>query len=127
MEEKKPLSVREQKALERSEKAQERENQEKRTKAEYHKIRSSEALEDLTAKMVSFRDYYTKIAQDGMAGTDKGEVVNLSPEQRLTSLDKAAGIQVIIDYLERKLTIEPVISKKEKDNEQDRNEQDWGH
>lgn len=126
-EETKPaLTERQIKQQEREQKTKDRVNAEKALKAEYHKIAKSPALLDLLAKVKSFADYHTKVAKDGVgfqeSRDDEGAlqqmVIRLEPAQRLTELDKAAGIQEIIDYLDRKITIDTSTNKKEDTNGQ---------
>lgn len=83
--------------------------------AQYLQIKSTEAMQDLYTKMVGFHDYHLKLAQDGVGyestgQSDKdGEVImrtiRLTPEERTGHLDKASGIQEIIDYLDRRLAM----------------------
>lgn len=93
--------------------------EEKRLKAEYYKVKDTEAFADLMSRLEKFVAYHTKVAKDGVGLEDKKdddgnttqEVVRLTPEQRVSELDKAAGIEEIIGYLTRKLTITPTKSK----------------
>ena len=94
-------------------------NEQKELTAEYHKLRNSIALADLMAKAKTFAQYHAQVATDGVAyeqtvsiAGNVQTVVRLNHDDRVSHMDKAAGIQEIIDYLERKLTMEP--AKKDK-------------
>lgn len=101
---------------------QKRENYEKGTrerqeaaqalKIEYKKVKDSPAIKHLLVKMRQFADWHTKVAKDGVGFVDKKdesglvidqEVTFLAPEKRLQELDRAAGIEEIITYLEGQL------------------------
>ena len=92
--------------------SEERANAQKLLKAEYFKIKKSAAVEDLLIKMRGFIDYHTKVAKDGVAyenGKDADgnliqHTVRFTPEQRVSHLDKAAGLEEILDYIDRQLS-----------------------
>lgn len=100
-----------------------RDNVEKELRAEYLKVRKSIAVADILAKSKSFAAYHCQVAQDGVAyepstdekGNPRQQIVKLTPEERVTHLDKAAGLQEMIDYIERKLTIDSGIKKEDID------------
>lgn len=93
--------------------------EERRLKAEYYKIRATEAFVDLMKQLEKFVAYHTKVAKDGVGLEDRKhedgsitqEVVRLTPEQRVSEIDKAAGIEEIIGYVSRKLAVTPVKSE----------------
>lgn len=68
-------------------------------------------LEDILERARKYIKYHIKIAQDGVGSRKTGdkyennqdvmEVYYLTPTERVTHLDKAAGIQEIIDTIER--------------------------
>lgn len=111
------------KTEERDRLVQERENAQKAMKAEYRKIAGIPALVDMSKKLRTLADYHAKLAKDGVgyeknADGSPGQMVRMSPDQRLTELDKAAGLEEMVDYLTRMLTIEPVkTAKKDKKDE----------
>lgn len=82
---------------------------------QYLQIRGSDALVDLQTKMQGYQDYHLKLAKDGVAYEPTGQsdsngesimrTVRLTPEERTGHLDKASGIQEIIDYLDRRLAL----------------------
>lgn len=112
------LTAREEKRQARERAVAQREAREKQLKADYRKIKDEPAFVDLVAKIRSFAEYHTKIAKDGVGfenkviGQHEGApiqeqvVVKLTHEQRVTDLDKAAGIEEILDYVTRKVTID---------------------
>lgn len=75
----------------------------------YEAIKGSPALQDILAKCQGFIDYHQRVAKDGVAYKDvpkdsvTGNMVTvaLSQEQRVSHLDKAAGIDEIIGYITR--------------------------
>lgn len=124
----------EEKRLERERKTQETAAKEKQLKAEYYKIAQTPAFLDLQAKIQSFLDYHIKVAKDAVGfenktvGRDESNnpiteqvLIRFTSEQRLSDLDKGAGIQEIIDYVDRKLTIESSISSIKKKDKTDGN------
>lgn len=82
-------------------------------RAVYAKEKGGPLLEDLLAKCELFKGYHLKLAQDGVGARKTGhklvdgseEVENffLDNNQRAGHLDKASGIQEIVDYVERQL------------------------
>lgn len=74
-------------------------------------------LADLRAKIKTWQEANTKIAQDGVGARPTGfkltdgspEVENIyfTPEQRVTYLDRNHGMQSILDYIDRKLGLLP--------------------
>jgi len=91
--------------------AEERANIQKLLKAEYFKVKESPALQDLMKKLHGFVDYHTKVAKDGIGyeqytnatGDLQQKTVRFTPEERVSHLDKAAGLEEILDYIERQL------------------------
>lgn len=81
-------------------------------------------LSDVLAKARGFVAYHVKLAQDGTGarrtgfkledGTAEVENYFLSSSERVTHLDKSAGLLEIIDYIERQLTI-PVVEPEQKE------------
>ncbi len=108
------LSDREFDRLERERLKTERINAEKSLKAEYWKIKDSIAFKDLLSKVKSFIELHKEVATAAVGSNGK-EIIQLTQDQRMTELDKAAGQIEILDYLNRKLTI--TTSEKEKPNE----------
>lgn len=74
---------------------------------------SKAVLEIIVSKCKRFQEWHTKIAQDGVGaretgykladGTKEVENVFLTPVQRVSHLDKNAGIQEILDFIDRML------------------------
>jgi hypothetical protein len=94
--------------------AQVKANAAKAIKAQYKKIADEPAIVDLLAKIKSFQAYHMKIAQDGVAYKFKeavadNKIVQLKEEVKLTDgertaqLERNAGIQEILDYIDRQL------------------------
>lgn len=90
--------------------------------ASYNRIKGELALTDLLEMCSKFQKYHLKLAQDGVGARETGhklvdgtaEVENffLDNNQRAGHLDKAAGIQEIIDYMDRQInppTAKPVV------------------
>jgi glutamate-1-semialdehyde aminotransferase len=106
-------SERELKKIARDERNQEVKNQEKRLKAEYHKIAKSEAFEDLVAKIKSLSELHIRVAKDrsGMQsqlqadGTMSQVFIRLTVEDAAVELQRSAGIDEIGDYIARKLEL----------------------
>ena len=77
----------------------------------YQKIKDEPAFKDLLKNVNDFARYHVKLAQDGVGfkygkdgdGKPVTTEVAFTPEQRTGHLDKAAGQQEIIDFVERKL------------------------
>ena len=82
-------------------------------KAAYQAEKDGPVVTDILAKARVFAAYHQKLAQDGVGArktgyklenqTDEVENYFLGSEERLANLDKAAGIQELIDYIERQL------------------------
>ena len=115
---KKANQTRAQKAkIEHEKRTKERLNESRVLKAVYMRERDGDLLEDILVKAKKFMSYHLKIAQDGMGarttghkltdGTPEVENYFLKPAERCSNLDKAAGIQEIVDYIERQ-TADPV-------------------
>lgn len=96
------------KKIETHQRAQkERQSTTELVRASYLQIKDSEAIADLFKKCREFAAYHTQVAKDGVGYKmvdDTQEIVQLTPEKRLSELDKAAGIEEIIGYLERQVT-----------------------
>lgn len=83
----------------------------KNTKAIYQAEKDNPLLEDILAKANGFIKYHVKIAQDGVGARKTGhlltnnqpEVENyfLSNSEVAGEMKKAAGIQELVDYIER--------------------------
>lgn len=82
----------------------------------YKKLRDSKnpAFADLQSKLTAFIAYHTKIAKDRVGMENRKEVVDgkivevpqqvkLSNSERITELDRAAGIEEIQEYIARRL------------------------
>ena len=76
-------------------------------KAAYQAVADSTVLVDILAKAKVFCTYHTKVAKDGVGYDQKGEVTYLTHEKRVSELDRAAGQQELIDYIERQLEETP--------------------
>lgn len=84
-------------------------------KAAYLQDRDSTTVQDILTKARAFVAYHNKIAQDGVGsrktgdhyenGTDVMEVYYLTAHERVSHLDKSAGIQELIDYIERQIEL----------------------
>lgn len=81
-------------------------------KIEYTKLRKNPAMLDLRAKLKAFSEWHLKVAKDGVGyrktGTDANgkdimEIVYHTNNKRVSELDRAAGLQEGIDYLDRQL------------------------
>jgi len=93
----------------------ERASDAKAVKAIYLTEKEGPLLEDILKKATGFMKYHLKIAQDGVGsrktgekyenGTDVFEVYYLNPAERATHLDKAAGLQELVDYIERQTNV----------------------
>lgn len=103
------------------------------TKAAYQSIKDHLAFLDLAEKAKSFVAYHQKIAQDGVGarptgykledGTQETETYYLMAEKRVNELERAAGIQELIDYFERQTKTEvptpnPDLGQKVADSEE---------
>lgn len=114
--------TRAQKAKELHEKAsKERADAIGQTKALYQAAESAAVLADILSKTKSFIAYHQKLAQDGVGarktgyklenGTDEVENYNLSKDDRVRELDKAAGQQELVDFIERQMTMADPVAK----------------
>lgn len=75
----------------------------------YKKLQKDPAFLDLMKNVNDFIKYHQKLAQDGIGYTIKSvdgktvqEEKHFTPSERTGHLDKAAGIQEIIDFVGRK-------------------------
>lgn len=79
---------------------------------EYKKIEDSVAFKDLMKRFELQVAWHTKVSKDGVGyrkvpvggGQFKDEVFDLSPEKRLSELDRAAGLEEGLQYIENMLT-----------------------
>lgn len=106
-------------------KNQERADKINELRISYKRIKEEPAFKDILVKAQQFADYHLKMAKDGVGYRETGgkdaegnalqETVFFDSNKRVTELDKAAGIEEIVGYLER-MTIEenlqPVPAKK---------------
>lgn len=97
------------------EKDRERQGNAQTLKAEYLRAADDVVLKDILAKAHSFVAYFEKLAKDGVGAKKVGEDVDgrdiieditFTPDQRLSNLDKASGIESLIAYIEGKLKVE---------------------
>lgn len=93
------------------EKAKERADEQGLLKAQYYALKDDPVIINLLEKIKSFADWHSKIAKDGVGYREdaegKQQVVKLSPEDRVSELDKAAGIEEISDFLNRQFADPP--------------------
>ena len=98
-------------------KVRERTREQELIKHEFAKLKDNPVILDIQKKAKSLADYHTKVAKDGVGfkkntvATEHGlkeeqEVVYLTHEKRVTELDKAAGLEELLAYLDRMLTVE---------------------
>jgi hypothetical protein len=88
----------------------------KHIKAVYQEDSHRELLDGLLKKGRGFIDYHVKVAKDGVAarktgdkyenGMDVIENVFLSKDERCSHLDKAAGLEELLNYIDRQLLAE---------------------
>ena len=105
----------------------ERTTEARKVKALYQSASSNDLLADMLNKCQSFMDYHLKIAKDGVGaqktgfkledGTEEVKNVFFTQEQRVSHLDKAAGIEEIMNYIQRQMIaseeiITPIQAKK---------------
>lgn len=93
-------------------------------KALYLQERESPIIADILKKGKAFIDYHHKIAQDGVGarktgyklqdGTSEVENYFLSNDEIASEMKKAAGVQELVDYIERQLTLPNPESKAKK-------------
>lgn len=110
------------------EKSTERKGELQTIKSGYLSRNGEVILEDLKNKILSWQRLNTQIAQDGVGARPTGykladgspeiENIYLTPEQRATYLDKNAGMQVILDYIERQMA-QPQPDSKPKTKQKD--------
>lgn len=92
--------------------AAERQSEEDAIKASYIKIAKEPAMQDVITKLKELVGYHEKIAKDGVGyknvtnadGVTNQELIYFTPEKRLGELDRAAGIEEGLSYIERRLT-----------------------
>ncbi len=118
--------TRAQKAREAHEKAsKQRKNDQQTIKAAYLSGKGDLIIEDLLVKIPLWQKLHLKVAQDGVGirptgfkltnGEQEVENIYLTPDQRASHLDKSAGLQEILDYIERQTTVpKPDIKPKSK-------------
>lgn len=112
------------KVKEHAKKTKERAAKIRDTNAMYLSEKDNPILLDLMAKLKTFQAYHNKIAQDGIGARPTGhklvdgsaevETIYLTNDQRAGHLDKAAGLQELADYVDRMLTVKPIVSKESK-------------
>lgn len=106
-------------------KNQERADKINELRISYKKIKNEPAFADILVKSQQFADYHLKMAKDGVGYRETGredkngnpiqETVFFDSNKRVTELDKAAGIEEIVAYLERMTdedNLQPVPAKK---------------
>lgn len=86
-------------------KEQERKGNHQVLKAEYMKERDSAVVADILAKAKSFAAYHITVGRDGVGANKEGEVIYFTNEKRVSEFDRSAGIQEIIDYIERMIAL----------------------
>lgn len=94
-------------------KQEELKQQFQQTRVDYQNNRENPVVKDILTKAQKFMAYHVKLAQDGVGARKTGhllennteEVENyfLTPADRVSHLDKAAGIQELLDYINRQL------------------------
>lgn len=113
------ISQRDQKKLDRERLVAERANAERALAHEYGLIKNSPAFVDLIAKIKGFSSMHIRVASDAVGYENKvvgfdddgnertsQELTHLEPHERLRELDKSAGQDEILTYIERKLDID---------------------
>lgn len=91
----------------------------------YKNIKDEPAFQDILAKARQFAGYHLKMAKDGVGYRETGakddtgnpiqETVFFDQHKRVTELDKAAGIDEIVGYIEGRVSderLEPLKAKK---------------
>lgn len=75
-------------------------------KADMRVISQKKGWDDLITRITAFRDGHLQTAKDGvrLKSKDSDEQVQLSNEERLSNLDRAAGIDEILALIERALS-----------------------
>lgn len=96
---------------------EERKKEASNIKAAYLASKDSPVLVDILKKARAFSAYHTKMAKDGVGyrstgakledGTPEQELFYYTSEKRVSEMDKSAGIDELIDYIERQLTEAP--------------------
>ncbi len=102
-------------------KALQRKKDNQAIRAMYQNEGNSDLVQHLLAKAREFAAYHITIAKDGVGARKTGykledgspEVENyfLKQSERVSHLDKAAGIDELIGYIERQMTVEVVAPK----------------
>lgn len=97
-------------------KSKERADTASNIKAAYQAEKDGPVIADLILKAKTFINYHQNLAQNAQGARKTGymlenkqpEVENyfLGSEERLSNLDKAAGIQELLDYIERQIKVE---------------------
>lgn len=87
------------------------------TKAAYLANKDHPILVDILKKARAFSAYHTKMAKDGVGyrstgskledGSPEQELFYYTSEKRVSEMDKSAGIDELIDYIERQLADSP--------------------
>lgn len=96
-------------------KSTERKNEQQTAKTAYVSGNGDVILEDLQKKIKSWIQLNNKVAQDGVGaratgykledGTQEVENIYLTPVQRASYLDQSKGMQAILDYIDRQMTM----------------------
>jgi len=75
-------------------------------KADMRSMSRKKGWDDLINRITAFRDGHLQTAKDGvrLKSKDSQELVQLSNEERLSNLDRAAGIDEILALIERALS-----------------------
>lgn len=86
-------------------------------KGVYRAAKDSQLIKDLLSKLELFKDLHMGVARDGVGarktgyklenGQEEVENIFLTNNKRVSELDRAAGIQQVIDYIERQIADEP--------------------
>lgn len=82
-------------------------------RASYQKIKDTPGFKDILTKAGELIKYHEKIAKDGVGyktvmdenGIPRQELIYFTPEKRLGELDRAAGLEELIVYVERQLVL----------------------
>lgn len=91
----------------------------------YKKIKDTPAFKDILYMLQHLADLHSKMAKDGVGYRDTGqksitgvseqELIYFTPEKRVGELDRAAGLEEGVGYIERQITddaLKPVTPKK---------------
>lgn len=118
-------------------KTKERLSDAKAVKAVYLAEKDGPLLEDILKKANGFIKYHVKIAQDGVGARKTGHLlVNNQPEvenyflsnsEVAGEMKKAAGLQELVDYIERQITLpeQEIKVKKPENAVSDKTESQW--